>query len=77
MSTHTLYLAEDVCDRIGIIHNGSLIASGDPEELRNSRQGGRQRAGKRVPDVDTGEKKRMNAVATLLRPRWLAFQKAE
>jgi ABC-2 type transport system ATP-binding protein len=28
MSTHTLSLAEDVCDYIGIIHNGRLIANG-------------------------------------------------
>jgi len=34
MSTHTLAVAEDVCDRIGIIHKGSLIATGTIEELR-------------------------------------------
>jgi ABC-2 type transport system ATP-binding protein len=34
MSTHTLALAEDVCDRIGIIHKGVLIATGTVEELR-------------------------------------------
>lgn len=34
MSTHTLSLAEDVCDRIGIIHNGSLVATGGLAELR-------------------------------------------
>jgi len=34
MSTHTLAVAEDVCDRIGIIHKGSLIATGTVEELR-------------------------------------------
>jgi ABC-2 type transport system ATP-binding protein len=34
MSTHTLMVAEDVCDRIGIIHKGSLIATGTIEELR-------------------------------------------
>lgn len=28
MSTHTLAVAEDICDRIGIIHRGSLIATG-------------------------------------------------
>jgi ABC-2 type transport system ATP-binding protein len=33
MSTHTLQVAEDVCDRIGIIHKGSLIATGTMEEL--------------------------------------------
>lgn len=34
ISTHTLEVAEDICDRIGIIHKGSLIASGTPEELK-------------------------------------------
>jgi ABC-2 type transport system ATP-binding protein len=34
MSTHTLAVAEDVCDRIGIIHRGVLIAMGTAEELR-------------------------------------------
>jgi len=34
MSTHTLGVAEDVCDRIGIIHRGVLIATGTIEELR-------------------------------------------
>jgi ABC-2 type transport system ATP-binding protein len=27
-------VAEDICDRIGIIHKGVLIASGTPENLR-------------------------------------------
>ena len=34
MSTHTLAVAEDVCDRIGIIHKGVLIATGTIEELK-------------------------------------------
>ena len=34
MSTHTLTVAEDVCDRIGIIHKGSLIAIGTADELK-------------------------------------------
>ena len=33
MSTHTLGVAEDLCDRIGIIHKGSLIATGTMDEL--------------------------------------------
>jgi len=33
MSTHTLAVAEDICDRIGIIHKGLLIATGTTEEL--------------------------------------------
>lgn len=35
MSTHTLQIAEDVCDRIGIIHKGKLISMGTTEELKH------------------------------------------
>ncbi|UCD84395.1 MAG: ABC transporter ATP-binding protein [Deltaproteobacteria bacterium] len=34
MSTHTLEVAEQMCDRIGIIQNGRLIAVGTISELR-------------------------------------------
>jgi ABC-2 type transport system ATP-binding protein len=34
MSTHTLKVADDICDRIGIIHKGSLIAIGTAEDLK-------------------------------------------
>ena len=34
MSTHTLSIAEEVADRVGIIHEGELIACGNLEELR-------------------------------------------
>ena len=34
MSTHTLAVAEDTCDRIGIIHRGRLIASGTTADLQ-------------------------------------------
>jgi len=33
MSTHTLTVAEDVCDRIGIIYKGTLLATGTTETL--------------------------------------------
>lgn len=36
MSTHTLKLAEEVCDRIGIIHRGTLAATGDIGQLRRA-----------------------------------------
>lgn len=36
MSTHTLKLAEVVCDRIGIIHKGNLVATGTIEELKHA-----------------------------------------
>jgi len=38
MSTHTLKVAEDICDRIGIIHKGSLVAMGSPEDLKRDIQ---------------------------------------
>ena len=38
MSTHTLSVAEDLCDRIGIIHKGSLIAIGTTRELKQMAQ---------------------------------------
>lgn len=34
-STHILEVAEKLCDRIGIIHKGNLIASGNMDELRH------------------------------------------
>ena len=34
MSTHTLEVAEAMCDRIAIIHHGRLAASGTMEDLR-------------------------------------------
>jgi ABC-2 type transport system ATP-binding protein len=34
MSTHTLAVAEDICERIGVINKGHLIASGTTAELR-------------------------------------------
>jgi ABC-2 type transport system ATP-binding protein len=35
MSTHTLAIAADTCDRVGIIHRGRLIASGTTADLQN------------------------------------------
>src|SRR3989337_3524517 len=34
MSTHSLGIAEDICDRIGIINRGSLIATGTMNDLK-------------------------------------------
>jgi ABC-2 type transport system ATP-binding protein len=34
MSTHTLPLAQEICDRIGIIHQGKLVACGTLDDLR-------------------------------------------
>jgi ABC-2 type transport system ATP-binding protein len=36
MSTHTLKLAEDVCDRIAVIDRGTIRATGDMIELREA-----------------------------------------
>jgi ABC-2 type transport system ATP-binding protein len=33
MSTHTLKVAEEMCDRIGVIHKGFLVATGTVEDL--------------------------------------------
>ena len=38
MSTHTLEVAETMCDRVGIIQNGKIVAAGTVAELR--REGG-------------------------------------
>jgi len=40
MSTHTLPVAEDICDRIGVIHRGRLVASGTTAELRREANAG-------------------------------------
>jgi ABC-2 type transport system ATP-binding protein len=45
MSTHTLAVAEDICDRIGVIHRGSLIATGTTGDLRRD-------AGAREADLE-------------------------
>jgi ABC-2 type transport system ATP-binding protein len=34
MSTHTLTIAEEIADRIGIIHRGQLVRIGTMQELR-------------------------------------------
>ena len=39
LSTHILEIAERMCDRIGIINKGKLIAVGTMDELRNMGQG--------------------------------------
>jgi ABC-2 type transport system ATP-binding protein len=34
LTTHLLDEAEELCDRVGILHAGSILAEGSPEELR-------------------------------------------
>ena len=36
MSTHTLKVAQDTCDRIGVINKGHLIATGTTQELQRA-----------------------------------------
>ena len=36
MSTHTLEIAEELCDRIGVIHRGRLVALGTTGDLRET-----------------------------------------
>ena len=33
LTTHSMYEAEAICDRVGIIHRGALVAEGPPREL--------------------------------------------
>jgi len=40
MSTHTLSVAEEMADRVGIIHRGRLVYEGTVQELRSSAVGG-------------------------------------
>ena len=40
VSTHTLEVAEAMCDRIGIIQNGVIIACGSMDELRHQTESG-------------------------------------
>jgi ABC-2 type transport system ATP-binding protein len=37
LTTHTLSIAEAVCDRVAILHRGKIIATGRTDELRQER----------------------------------------
>ena len=43
VSTHTLSLAEDLCDRIGVIHKGTLLTQGTVAELNLAAKTGKAR----------------------------------
>jgi ABC-2 type transport system ATP-binding protein len=47
MSTHLLNIAEELADRIGIIHHGKLIALGTLTELRAQHE----QRGQRLEDI--------------------------
>jgi len=38
LSTHVLEIAEQLCHRVGIIHQGQIVATGTLEELRQQAQ---------------------------------------
>jgi ABC-2 type transport system ATP-binding protein len=38
LSTHVMDIVERVCDHVGVIHRGRLVAAGPIEELRNGRR---------------------------------------
>ncbi|MGO8670575.1 MAG: ABC transporter ATP-binding protein [Capsulimonadaceae bacterium] len=41
LSTHTLEVAAEICDRVGIFHRGLLVAQGSPSELTSTSKTGR------------------------------------
>ncbi len=43
MSTHILQIAEELCDRLSIIHEGKIIATGRPQELQRQADSGDNR----------------------------------
>ena len=52
MSTHVLEIAEAICDRIGIMYQGQLLALGNMDELKKNSQAARFRIGRCFPQVD-------------------------
>ena len=51
MSTHSLSVAEELCDRIGIIQKGQVIAEGTMEELRALAKNSPQASHGRLEDI--------------------------
>lgn len=51
MSTHSLPVAEELCDRIGIIQEGKVIAEGAMEELREMAKGSPHAAHGKLEDI--------------------------
>src|SRR5512133_2353292 len=54
LSTHILEIAERMCDRIGIIHQGQVIAVGTMSELRGLRFDGATDGGTSLEDIFLG-----------------------
>jgi ABC-2 type transport system ATP-binding protein len=59
VSTHQLSVAEEMADRIGIIHQGKLIAVGSRDELR--RRSGRDESLERTFLALTAQEANLNA----------------
>lgn len=51
MSTHTLSVAEEIADRVGILNNGKLAALGTVPELRKMRTEARSEGHERLEDL--------------------------
>jgi ABC-2 type transport system ATP-binding protein len=56
LTTHYMYEADELCDRIAVIHRGQIVAEGSPAELKSRVSGGRllevQAYGVRADAVD-------------------------
>jgi ABC-2 type transport system ATP-binding protein len=68
LSTHALEVAEEVCDRIAIIHRGKLVAMGTMNELREAAQ----QHGSRLEDIFlqlTEENAQVDQLSDLEAPR--------
>lgn len=44
LSTHVLPVVDELADRVGVIHDGRLVAEGAPEELKRRAETGEQRS---------------------------------
>jgi len=66
MSTHTLEIAEEMCDRIGIINEGVLIAVGTIKQLRETTGGAAQKL-ESIFFRLTGQESTDEVAATLMR----------
>lgn len=51
MSTHTLSVAEEIADRVGILNRGKLAALGTVKELRNLRTAAKKEGHERLEDL--------------------------
>jgi ABC-type multidrug transport system ATPase subunit len=61
VSTHLLDMAEKLCDRVGIIHRGELVATGTLDEIRA--EASRRRLAGRVPQDHRRSRRRDGAMS--------------